>query len=403
MRKILLGTTAIVAAGMVASAPALSAEKLQVGIGGYMEQWVGMVDNDDDARTDASGLNNYVDSEVHFKGKTALDNGLTVGVQIELEGSTGGDQIDESYMTIEGEFGKIILGSENSAMYLMHYGVRDFGIGLSSGDMPNWLHWDPYPDEKAEESMEFVRIEPPNNKKGGITNKGYWLHPLGSTGVEPNGTNDSEKISYFTPRMGGFQLGLSYGPDTKEDNSDIVDRNGGLSDMVAVGLNFQQAFDGAEIRVSGGYGTINNNKKGGDDPTAYNVGARVNYGGFGIEAAYANFDDSEVKNGDGVSFGINYSSGPWGISLAWFNGEMDGDVKKNKDTGKVESINGHRSHETVHLSGKYALGPGISFKGTIGTTTAETNDTSLRVIDKKASTLKEADATYFVVGVTASF
>ncbi len=389
MRKILLGTTAIVAAGMVASAPALSAEKLQVGIGGYMEQWVGMVDNDDYAGTDASGLNNYVDSEVHFKGKTALDNGLTVGVQIELEGNSQGhahrdrdasntakpDDIDESYMWIEGEFGKIILGSENSAMYLMHYGVRDFGIGLNSGDLPNWLSWEP-----------------------GITGGGYWRNPLGSTNVEPNGTNDSEKISYFTPRMGGFQLGLSYGPDTKEDNSDIVDRNGGLSDMVAVGLNFQQAFDGAEIRVSGGYGTINNNKKGGDDPTAYNVGARVNYGGFGIEAAYANFDDSEVKNGDGVSFGINYSSGPWGISLAWFNGEMDGDVKKNKDTGKVESIKGHRSHETVHLSGKYALGPGISFNGTIGTTTVETDDSEYA--DAKN---KEADATYFVIGVKASF
>ncbi len=365
MRKILLGTTAIVAAGMVASAPALSAENLQVGVGGYMEQWVGMVDNDDVIDSDYSGVDMVSDAEVHFRGNTTLDNGLTVGVQIELEGNTSGDQIDESYMTIEGEFGRIVLGSENSAMYSMHYGVRDFGIGMNSGDMPNWV-----------------------NRGGFITD--YWRHPLGSTNVEPNGTNDSKKISYFTPRVEGFQLGLSYGPDTEEDDNNIVNRKVGFSDMVAVGLNFQQAFDGAEIRVSGGYGTINNNEEGGDDPTAYNVGARVNYGGFGIEAAYANFDDSGVKDGDGVSFGINYSSGPWGVSLAWFNGERDGEMDKEH----------HRSHETVHLSGRYTLGPGISFNGTIGTTTIESDDTNF--VDEEGNSF-EADATYFVIGVRASF
>ncbi len=387
MRKILLGTTAIVAAGMVASAPALSAEKLQVGIGGYMEQWVGMADSDDVdnvADPDNNGVHTVSDAEVHFKGKTALDNGLTVGVQIELEGNSQGhahrdgdasntakpDDIDESYMWIEGEFGKIVLGSENSAMYLMHYSVRDFGIGLNSGDMPNWTPW----------ATDFTR-------------NGYWLHPLGSTGVEPNGTNDSEKISYFTPRVEGFQVGLSYGPDTNQDSNSIVNRNAVMSDMVAVGLNFQQAFDGAEIRVSGGYGTLNNPEKGDDDPTAYNVGARVNYGGFGIEAAYANFDDSGVRNGDGVSFGINYSSGPWGISLAWFDGEMDGEMDKGTNI-----MEGHRSHETVHLSGKYALGPGISFNGTIGTTTVETDD-----FEGEEDNSFEVDATYFVIGVMASF
>ena len=42
MKKVLLGTTAIVAAGMIASAPsAIAAEKLKLGVGGYMEQWFG--------------------------------------------------------------------------------------------------------------------------------------------------------------------------------------------------------------------------------------------------------------------------------------------------------------------------------------------------------------------------
>ncbi|MBT6307263.1 MAG: porin, partial [Rhodospirillaceae bacterium] len=40
MKKILLGSTAIVAAGMIVSAPsAIAAEKLKLSVGGYMEQW----------------------------------------------------------------------------------------------------------------------------------------------------------------------------------------------------------------------------------------------------------------------------------------------------------------------------------------------------------------------------
>ena len=38
MKKVLLGSTALVAAGMIASAPASA--KIKLGVGGYMEQWV---------------------------------------------------------------------------------------------------------------------------------------------------------------------------------------------------------------------------------------------------------------------------------------------------------------------------------------------------------------------------
>ena len=42
MKKILLGSTAIVAAGMIASAPsAIAAEKMKLKVGGYMEEWFG--------------------------------------------------------------------------------------------------------------------------------------------------------------------------------------------------------------------------------------------------------------------------------------------------------------------------------------------------------------------------
>ena len=128
MKKILLGSTALVAAGMIASAPASA--KMKLSVGGYMEQWVGYVSQDDVGTADYSGVDVKSDSEVHFKGMTKLDNGMSVGVNMQLEGNGGGDTIDESYLIVKGGFGEINLGSENSAMYKMHYGAKDMGIGF---------------------------------------------------------------------------------------------------------------------------------------------------------------------------------------------------------------------------------------------------------------------------------
>ena len=69
MKKILLGSTALVAAGMIASAPASA--KMKLSVGGYMEQWVGYVSQDDVGTADYSGVDVKSDSEVHFKGMTS--------------------------------------------------------------------------------------------------------------------------------------------------------------------------------------------------------------------------------------------------------------------------------------------------------------------------------------------
>ena len=141
MKKILLGSTAIVAAGMIVSAPVMAAahaEKMKLSVGGYMEQWVGFTSGDNGVNQDYSGFDIKSDAEIHFKGSTKLDNGMTIGVNVQLEASQNGDQIDESYMIVKGSFGEINIGDENSAMYKMHYAPSDYGIGINSGDVTAW-------------------------------------------------------------------------------------------------------------------------------------------------------------------------------------------------------------------------------------------------------------------------
>ena len=117
-RFALLGTTAFV--GLLANAdPALASEPIKLGVGGFFrEAYVAVFD--DDGEGDLGNERNtdgfFNDAEVHFKGETTLDNGLTVGAHIELKGETNSDQIDETWIYFSGGFGELKFGSTNDAL-----------------------------------------------------------------------------------------------------------------------------------------------------------------------------------------------------------------------------------------------------------------------------------------------
>ena len=109
MKKHLLGTTALVAAGMFGLVDTAAAQTkvmpIQVSVGGYMGEFVSYTSQDDRGgaafNQKLTQFDQWSDKEIHFNGRTTLDNGLTVGFRIELEGNTDAtDQIDESYMFI---------------------------------------------------------------------------------------------------------------------------------------------------------------------------------------------------------------------------------------------------------------------------------------------------------------
>ena len=374
MKKILLGSTAIVAAGMIASAPsAIAAEKMKLSVGGYMEQWVGFTSQDDGVAQDYSGFSTVSDGEIHFKGKTKLDNGITVGVNVQLEAQQGGDQIDEQYMFINGGFGQIIIGDENSAMYKMHYAPSDFGIGMNSGDNTSWNK----PVEDAEGDS--------------IGMGSHYRSPFGATAVEPDAVNDSAKISYFTPRVSGFQLGLSYAPDAAQDGNALPNRDAVNSDYIMVGANFKQKMGGMSVGISGGYGTVTDAAEGGTEPEATSFGIKLGMGGISAGVSYANFSDSGNNDQEGINAGVAYSSGPMGVSLAYYHGEKDG------NNGSAATLDGQAERDIIHLSAKYAMGPGVTFAGTLGHAVYSSDDADID------NSVDESASTYVVMGLKVSF
>ena len=373
MRKTLLATTAVAAAGAFAAGPALSADKASVGVGVSMQQWIGMssvdaTDKDGKATAVEGGVSQYPDAEVHFKGKLEADNGLTFSVKIELEGENrpGTGAIDESQLTVKGAFGQIVLGAEDGASTLTHHGNQDVGAGMNCGDVGRWI-----------------------DGVGGCAGGGKM--GLGTAGHAIDG--DKNKISYYTPRVGGVQFGASYAPNTGQEGTGAAPKNND-ADSVSVGINYVGDFGGANIAVSAGHfqasqvvpkqaseklyaedqpsGTQIDTVYTGlaypggnkiDDRTFTNFGLQVGFGEVGFDVAYAVNDgglykmnaagDKIVKNMaadyEVVSAGVNYTDGPMAVSLGAMMADAD---------------DGSESSATM-LSLAYTLAPGVVSKTSI--------------------------------------
>ena len=354
MKKVLYGTTALVAAGVLGAGSAEAQIKLS--LGGYMNTFfsVASIDEYSGSPYDYNPTGLFSDGEIHFKGSYKHDNGITFGVQVELEAfgevNNGGDEIDERYIYISGDFGRIVAGSENSAAYIMHYAAPYVGLPINSG-------W----------ATVFV----PNT---GLGIGGLFRAPGGSTYLDWN--NDDNILTYYTPRFYGFQLGVSYAP-TLTGNGDgkdfpveadtVTEYHNGF----AVGINYVEDFNGFGVAISGGYrrASIDDTRAsyGFDDYQAWSVGANFSYAGFTVGGSYAKEPDGKVSlgktplatttttTGQAWDVGVSYSTGPWGIGVTYFHGETEGSVT-DPDDDEMQAISGGIS---------YALGPGINLRAGI--------------------------------------
>ena len=341
MKKNLLATSALIAAGVLASQGALAeAKPISIKVGGYYEQWAAVIFQDADADVGAAaeryadGFDVQEDGEIHFTGSTTTDNGLTFGVNVQLEAATSGDQIDENYLFVRGAFGEIVLGSENGPAYVMHYGAdNDAGYGLEEGD--TGFYWFTGGTNAALHTSRPVQLD-----------------------------NDGQKVRWISPRFSGVQLGLSYTPVARDDNDGQVpneSQNGGGTheDIFAAGINYDMKMDNARVRASlvGEYVGDTNGATTNADNTVWDLaaGLRVGIGGFDIAVAYKHVDGVGVgggENTDVFTAGISYADGPMTVSLTGAVGSSDG------------GANGDVSQTVIQLGGRYDVGPGVSIRGT---------------------------------------
>jgi predicted porin len=334
MKKILLGTSALVAAGVISSA-AHASEPVKLEVGGYMDWWVAAIDQKEDYETAAGIQGNNVDvfgnGEIHFKGSTTLDNGIKVGVQVELEGGnrSESDPIDESYVTVDSQYGRLVIGSDDNVAYSMHVSAPDVGrLGIEE----SYLTEDNGMTSKPTAAAGFSQTVPMT------TALAY--------------DNDAQKITYITPTFSGLTAGVSYIPGTSdltgEDTTLATASN--LDDGYAAGLTFSQDISGAGVTVSGGYAEYDT--KANDNRTEYSVGVNVAVDAFTVGGAYRNIDDNNT-DGQAWNIGVAWEQGPYGASVAYMTAK--------EETGADED-----KMDTILVSGRYNMGAGVDAFASFG-------------------------------------
>ncbi len=325
MKKVLLSTSAVALVG--AFAPQASAAEWEMRVGGYMEQYLAFASVDGPAGTDFDGVDSKQDAEIFFLPSITLDNGLKFGANIQLEGNTSGDQIDESYAFVQGSFGELLFGSENSAGYKMHYAAPDVSmINVNSGSTGNFV-----PFSSATRGSDVFR------------------GTLGSTYIENVRNNDAHRFSYFTPRFAGFQLGVSYARDGAQDSVAQLDCNAITCDYFDVAANYVNSFGDFNIAASARWGIASGVAT---DPEVYGFGLNLGYGGFTIGGSWAEQNDGGNDDGRAWDAGISYETGPWGFSFTYFEGI-------NRDDENFGGVNSDEELKQYLLAVRYSLAKGV--------------------------------------------
>ena len=350
---------ALAVAGLVASvsagASAAEGNAIKLELGGHMEQWVGTSDQAD-VNENHQSSDVQSDSEISVKGETTLRNGLKVGAEVQIEGDTNG--IDDSFAYVEGNFGRVAIGSLANAVVTGHVTSTDVGLGINAyrdGGVSHY-NWVPSSNTTTTEASTFASLD-----------------------------NSDKKVVYTSPRVAGLQLGASWAPDVSDANA-VEDTNGTTrtsNDAYAASLNYEKELGNINLAASLGYQTISNPS---DDIEAKNIGLNVGFNGFTVGTSYAisEFDSSAVaEDTTSLDFGVSYETGPLTVSANYLE-----NVTENA-TGT-----GDEEEETLAVAAAYELGAGVEVVGTIGTVEFEDND---------GVSTNDNSGEFFVVGTRFTF
>ncbi len=404
MKKLLLTTAAC---GVAFAAPAYAQVELE--LGGYFKGYGAYVDQDETNPAAGSETNEFDiirDTEIHFGGETTLDSGLTVGAHIEASSDTAdGFNVDESYIYMSGGWGRVNIGGEDGAAYLLQVAAPSADSNIDGIRQ--------YVQPVNYTALNLVSAAAPtaaNVSGGGLD---YDQDPTGA----------SDKLTYLSPILNGFQLGLSYTPDVDGFADDL--EGIGLDNVLdtfgsayEAGLRYQGQFNNLGVTLGAGYSFVELEQAGtmlasgaplagavavgdpSDDREVWNVGADFDLGAFGLGMIYRNdnggnpVETAAVNNanpalrnaaragGNEETYvvGVDYTTGPFKLGASYLD-------QNNTFAASDE--------DTKRYSGGvvYTYGPGMTFRGSVGYIEHEDNIVANQ----------DVDATYVTLGTQINF
>ena len=378
MKRALLGTTALIGAGLGAAAPAAAESPIQLSVGGFFRTAYMVVLDDDDGSPERfnpepgnekaeDGV--FSDAEIHFVGRTVLDNGLEVGARVELEGEDDSDdQIDEAWIWFAGGFGEFRIGSDDEALAN--------SCILPPGGTANFSAFSP--NQWGANSLNSFPF-------GTFSNSAC-------TGVDDRG--DAQKIIYFSPLFHGFQLSASYTPNPDAERHgdgvgahigmppkgfvDAADPDSDADSDASVYLTYSYEGNDWGLTWGGGasweMGTDDSVFFNFNDQDFYQTGLNVYFGRFSVGGVFEYYHDLDSFNRLDVPISEDHNA--WvaggGIAYAYRAWTFGAQYSYRQDTQRTESFGFDTKTEVVQQRAvgtvNYALGPGINLDGEVGYT-----------------------------------
>jgi len=348
--KLLLGTTALVGAGALASAPqtahaaaVLPGGALDITLSGfiYMRAHGGDLDSarlNDSVSRDLDFSN---DTEVHVTARGRHDaTGMEYGGEVQFETDTNETaNTDETWLFLRGGFGELRFGDGDGPIDNSAVGAFTIGAGT-----------------------------------GGID--GSVIDTIGTSIVKPFNSDDDTKIRYYTPQFGGFQIGVSYTPNVGGASTIQGDTVNNANLQAQTGLNIHDFFEGAliytgslgglDIKASGVGGICNNQTQNeNDDCYSYGGGASVGLWGFQLAGGYFGQKIGPAEK-EFFNAGAATKLGPVHMSVTYgrvVSSEHLAAVSQNQGVPSVVRLD---HPDNLVISADIGLMPGLVLAGDVG-------------------------------------
>jgi predicted porin len=348
-RASLLGGTAI--AALMVSAPAFAGsmgtgDNLSITFEGEVRVSVRGVDQDD---SEGAGRGyGFQTDEAEFKLEArntadAFGHPFLYGVEVVLNVNTDDvENGDKAFAFIDSResLGRLEIGDQDDAIDRMFVAGEDALVGRAGFDG---------------ELADIFRF--------GDT----WI------GVSNNNTGKATKVTYFSERFAGFQVGASFTPDAGSQGASFgkKDNDGDPNNVIGLAANYVGEFGDFGLVVSGFYedgdgdvSTADNPGASAEDVETYGVGLNISYAGFTFGAGWVDLTESNLlksdsnagaDQGEWISVGLGYRSGPWGVWVGYYKAEI----------GIAGSV-GDTENEVIAIDAEYEIAPGWLLAGSIG-------------------------------------
>lgn len=299
--------------------------ELTLDLGGYTRGYVLYVDQQGPPGANKAEFRR--DTELHIGGRKTLDNETVAGFHNELKtGTAGGDTgMNEIHFYYMGAFGRINAGQEDGAAYLLQVTAPS-----------------------ADDNIDGFRTQINGLNRFAIT---------GAIDYDHADFTRVERVTYLTPRIGGFQAGISYAPSAAVYGRNIA---GMTSDILEGYENIYDAafrWDGAagpfKIGIGTGYSEGFQTTGLTADRETWNVGLHLAWREISAGVSYLTTNNARL-DGDGINTwvaGLGFDRGDYHLGLSFLSKNDE-----NEMTGTATRLT---------FGGGYSLSDGVSLRASL--------------------------------------